>query len=219
MRLKKYSFEALGTLLLVVIGCGSIILNNIFGNIYGDLGIGIAFGLAVSLVIYLFGNISGAHINPAVSFGFYINNQMNRLDLLMYITFQLIGAVLGAAFLFFCFGNGFTLGETLPKVGVIKTFFLEIFITFFLMFVILMVTRSSRIPNTIVPLIIGTTVGILAWQIGPYTGASMNPARSIGPAITSGKWDHLWIYILAPFMGSMLAVLCFSILPKKKKIS
>lgn len=217
MRLKKYSFEALGTLLLVVIGCGSIILNNILGNIYGDFGIGIAFGLAVSLVIYLFGNTSGAHINPAVSFGFYINNQMNRLDFLMYVTFQLMGAVLGAVLLLFCFGNGFTLGETLPKVGVIKTFFLEICITFFLMFVILTVTRNSRIPNTIVPLLIGATVGVLAWQIGPYTGASMNPARSIGPAITSGMWKHLWIYVLAPFTGSVIAVFCFNLFPKRKE--
>jgi aquaporin Z len=202
----KYIAELIGTFALVFCGTGSIIINEISGGAVGNTGIAMTFGFIVTAMIYSVGDVSGAHFNPAVSIGFGLAKKMPPKEIIPYIIAQLLGALLASACLKFLFPEALTMGQTLPAGPVMQTFILEVILTYFLMFVIINVATGSKEVGILAGLAIGLTVLLEAAFAGPITGASMNPARSIAPAIFAGELQHLWVYILAPIIGSALAV-------------
>ena len=205
--MKKYWAELLGTYILVFVGTGAIMINEITGGTVSHLGVGLSFGLVVMAMIYAIGDISGAHINPAVTIAFAIAKRFPKNQILPYISFQLAGAILASASLYFIFPESNTMGETLPlKEDWIQSFMLEFILTFILMFVILNVSTGSKEKGITAALAVGGVVAFEATFAGPISGASMNPARSIAPAIFSGDLTHLWLYVIATILGSILAV-------------
>ena len=205
--MKKYWAEFLGTYILVFVGAGAIIINSVTEGTVSHLGVGLSFGLVVMAMIYAIGDISGAHINPAVTIAFWVAKRFPSNQLLQYMSFQILGAILASATLYFMFPNAVTMGETLPlKDNWMQSFFLELILTFILMFVILNVSTGAKEKGITAALAIGGVVAFEATFAGPICGASMNPARSIGPAIFSFDLTHLWLYIVAPILGAILAV-------------
>ena len=203
---KRYVSEFLGTFGLVFFGAGAAITDSMYSNSLGTLGIAMVFGLIVLAMVYSFGEISGAHINPAVSLAFWLTGRFPLKDLLPYITTQCLGAICATGVLKVVFQNPEFLGETLPHVGIWPSFLLEVVLSFFLMLVILNVSTGSKEIGIMAGIAIGSIVALEAAMAGPLSGASMNPARSLGPALISGNWTSLWIYLIAPFVGASLAV-------------
>lgn len=201
--MKKYSAEFIGTYFLVFIGTGSIVINQIYDGAVTHAGISLAFGLAVFLMVYIFGNISGAHINPAVTIGLAVYKKFPSNQVLHYITAQLSGAVAASFSLCLIFGNSTTLGITLPIGSSYQSFMLEFIMTFLLMFVIMCVIAGKKINWFGSGLAIGAAVGIDAFLGGRISGASMNPARSFGPAIVAMNFESHWIYWFAPVSGAL----------------
>ncbi|MBT9148981.1 MAG: MIP/aquaporin family protein [Dehalococcoidia bacterium] len=206
--MKAYISELIGTFALVFAGTGAIIINDISGGVIAHIGIAFTFGLIVMAMIYSLGDISGAHINPAVTLGFWVAGRLPNHKVLPYIISQFIGALLASTILFFLFPQHSTLGVTLPSGSIFQTFILEIILTFFLMFVIINVSTGAKEKGLMAGIAIGAIVALSAMFAGPISGASMNPARSIGPAIVSGQIQELWIYILAPLIGAYLGIAC-----------
>ena len=200
-----YIAEAIGTFALVFAGCGAIVVNDLLGAQLGHTGISLVFGLIVMAMIYSIGNISGAHINPAVTLGFFFAGRIRKEEVLPYIASQLTGAILAAGLLKILFTNHETLGSTLPAGGIVNAFVFEIVLSFFLMFVILNVSTGHMEKGIMAGVAIGGTVALEALMGGPVSGASMNPARSLGPALLSGNLSTLWIYLTAPIIGTWLA--------------
>ena len=198
--MKKYLAEITGTFALVLVGTGAIVLNSHTNGAITHLGISVAFGLIVTAMILILGKISGAHINPAISIAFAINKSFNWKEVPPYLLSQISGALIASLLLKFLFPENELLGTTLPVGSAMQSFWLEFFLTFTLMFVILIS------PAKIAAVTIGLTVGLEAYFAGPICGASMNPARSLAPAIVSGHMEHLWIYLLAPVTGAVIAV-------------
>ncbi|MGI9290043.1 MAG: MIP/aquaporin family protein [Gammaproteobacteria bacterium] len=201
----QYFAEAIGTFALVFAGCGAIVVDSLYGNSLGHTGISIVFGLVVMAMIYAIGNISGAHINPAVTLGFLIAGRFERREVLPYILAQLIGALLAALLLRFLFPGHENLGATLPTVDPLRAVIIEMILSFLLMFVILNISTGHMEKGIMAGVAVGGTVALEALIGGPVTGASMNPARSIAPALVSGQLNHLWIYIVGPIAGMALA--------------
>lgn len=206
--------EGLGTFVMVFCGTGAIIINDLSNNMIGHLGISITFGMIVMVMIYSIGNISGAHINPAVSIAFSLIKKLSLNDLFCYVSAQIIGAI-GASLLLNGLFQHPSLGTTMPSDTIIQSFILESFLTFILMFVIISVSEDQELKK-FTGIAVGATVLLEALFAGPISGASMNPARSLGPAIVSGELNCLWIYITAPVIGSCLAVICWKFLNSKK---
>lgn len=204
--MKKYIAELIGTYALVFCGTGAIMINEISGGAVGHLGIALTFGCIVIAMIYAIGEISGAHINPAVTIAFWSAGEFDQKEIIPYILAQLVGAILASATLYFLFPTANTMGETLPYGTIFQSFVLEIILTFFLMFVIINVATGAKETGMMAGLAIGLTVLLEAAFAGPICGASMNPARSIAPAIFAGNFTHLWAYILGPTIGALLAV-------------
>ena len=205
--MKKYWAELFGTYILIFVGTGAIMINEITGGEISHLGIGLSFGLVVMAMIYAIGDISGAHINPAVTIAFAIAKRFPKNQILPYISFQLLGAILASASLYFIFPEANSMGETLPLKGNWEqSFMLEFILTFILMFVILNVSTGSKEKGITAALAVGGVVAFEATFAGPICGASMNPARSIAPAIFSGDLTHLWLYVVATTLGAILAV-------------
>jgi aquaporin NIP len=207
--MKKYFSELIGTFLMVFIGTGSVVINSLHNNI-GQIGVGISFGIAVALSIFLFAKFSGAHINPAVSIALFFKDKLNAKELIGYVMFQLIGAILASLSLKVLFPlDKSSLGATIPSGTWQESFVLELFLTFFLMLVILFVQKKKLavLPSA---LIIGLVVGLEAYFVGPISGASMNPARSIAPALISENINHLWLYIVATILGACIALYPFT---------
>ncbi len=202
--MKKYLAELIGTFALVFCGTGACVINDVSGGAVSHVGIAITFGLIVMAMIYSFGSISGAHINPAVSIAFSFTDRFEKKNLFGYIIAQLIGAFLASGILRFLFIDHPHLGATLPFGSWQQSFILEIILTYFLMLVILFVSQNKAVTQ-FTGFAVGATVMLEAMFAGPITGASMNPARSIAPAIVSGNISDLWIYILAPIIGAILA--------------
>ena len=209
--MNRYICELIGTFFLVFAGTGAIIANDIYGSI-GHVGIAFSFGLVVMAVIYAIGDTSGAHINPAVTIGFLVIKKLQFKDALMYVFFQCLGAILASLFLKIVFPQHELLGATLPEVTVWGAFIYEYLLTFFLMLVILSVATGSKEKGLMAGIAIGGTVALEALFAGPVTGASMNPARSLAPALISGYLDHLWIYLVATTLGAISAVYCCKLL-------
>ncbi|MDB5090189.1 MAG: Aquaporin [Mucilaginibacter sp.] len=204
--MKAYVAELIGTFALVFCGTGAIIIDQQFGGMVTHAGIAITFGLIVMSMIYSLGPISGAHLNPAVSIAFTIAKRFPAKLLPGYIISQLTGALLASFVLKFLFPLNKLLGATIPIGTEMQSFILELILTFFLMLVIINVSVGSKEQGMFAGTAIGAVVGLEAMFAGPVCGASMNPARSISPAIVSGHLEHLWVYIIAPITGASLAV-------------
>jgi aquaporin NIP len=203
---KRLIAETIGTFGLVFCGTGAMVINDFTGGVVTHPGVAITFGLIVMGMIYAFGDISGCHINPAVTIGFAYAKKFPWKEVPAYITVQLIGAFLASALLWYLFPTSETLGATLPAIAHITVFILEVLLTFLLMVVIINVSTGSKEIGPTAGIAIGGIVLLEAMFAGPITGASMNPARSIAPAIMSGNVEGLWIYIFAPILGCFLAV-------------
>ena len=211
--LKKYIAEFIGTFALVFAGTGAIIINDVSGGTITHLGIGLVFGLVVMTMIYTLGEISGAHFNPAVSFGFWLAKRLSSKDLFVYVTSQVLGGLTASLILRMMFPLHKTLGITLPNiVSVNGDFIFEMILTFFLMLVIIHVAQGAKEKGLMAGVAIGGMVALEAIFAGPITGASMNPARSLAPAIVSGHWEYLWVYLTAPFLGAAVAVYSWCLL-------
>lgn len=204
---RKLFSEVLGTFGLVFAGSGAIVVNDITGGVIGHLGICTVFGLVVMAMVYSFGDVSGAHINPAVTIAFWLSGRFPLKDIAPYVMAQIIGSTAACALLWYLFpDDGTFLGATLVSGTVMQSFVLEVAITFLLMLIIIMVATGSKEVGTLAGIAIGAAVAVLALVAGPISGASMNPARSLGPALVSGNMEHVWLYIAAPIIGAALAV-------------
>jgi len=197
--MRKYIAEVIGTFALVFCGTGAIIINQESGGAVSHVGIAITFGLIVSAMIYTIGDISGAHLNPAVTIAFYIAKVFPLKEILPYFASQAVGAFLASFTLKFLFPSNATLGSTLPSGSPMQSFVLEVILTFILMFVIIHVAKGSNEQGMFAGIAIGSVVLLEAMFAGPICGASMNPIRSLAPAITSGHVEHLWVYMIALF--------------------
>jgi aquaporin NIP len=204
--MKKYLAEFFGTYGMLFSGTGAIIINNISGGAITHPGIAITFGLIVMCMIYTYGEISGAHFNPAVTIAFWVAKRLPGKEVLPYIISQFSGAILASLTLKFLFIDQLSYGETSPKGSDIQSFILEIILTFFLMTVILNVSTGAKEKGITAGIAIGGIVALSAMFAGPISGASMNPARSLAPALVSFHFQSLWIYFIAPVIGSVLSV-------------
>jgi MIP family channel proteins len=201
--------EGIGTFALVFAGCGAIVIDSVSGGRVTPVGVGLVFGLVVAAMIYATGHLSGAHLNPAVTLGFVLARHFPVRRIAGYWLAQSIGAIAAALGLRLLFGDVAYLGATLPSGSVWQSFALEMVLTFFLMFVIMAVATDTRAVGQAAALAIGAIVGLCALFAGPISGASMNPARSLGPALVSATWTAQWIYLTAPFLGAALAALTY----------
>ena len=203
--------ELLGTFILVFTGTGAVVFNEISGGAVTPLGIGLVFGLVVMVLVYTLGDISGAHINPAVTLGFWASGQFESKLVAPYILAQCCGALLASFLLRGLFGIHGNMGATLPleidaRPMVYECLILEIILTFILMFVILNVATGAKEKGIFTGIVVGGLIALEAIFAGPISGASMNPARSLGPAFASGNFTAFWIYLIGPVIGSLFAV-------------
>ena len=202
--------EGLATFALVFAGCGAIVVDSERGGSLGATGIALAFGLVIMAMIYATGHLSGAHINPAVTLAFLASRHFPARDALAYIPVQLGGAVAGALLLRVLWkGTPADLGATVPTIGVGSALVYETVMTALLMFVIMAVATDTRAIGAAAAIAIGGTVALDAIFGGGVTGASMNPARSFGPALASGQWDDFWIYVVGPVVGAALGAAAY----------
>src|SRR5213595_396840 len=204
---KKLAGECFGTFALVFAGSGAVVINNVSGGSVTHLGIALTFGLIVLAMIYTLGDISGAHINPAVTIGFWAARRFDADKVLPYIVSQCAGAFLASVILRLLFPVNITLGATIPAGPPLQSFILELILTALLMFVILGVSTGAREKGITAGIVVGSVIGLEAMFAGPICGASMNPARSLAPAIVGLHWQSLWIYLLAPTIGALVGVL------------
>jgi len=212
----KLAAEFFGTFALVFAGTGAIVVNDVTGGAVTHAGIALTFGLVVLAMIYTVGDVSGAHLNPAVTLGFFAAGRCGSTTVLSYIASQLLGATAASLLLRFLFPENATLGITLPAGSVLQSFVLEIVLTFILMWVILSVSTGAKEKGITAGIAVGSVIGLEAMFAGPISGASMNPARSFGPALVSMHFENLWIYLVAPVLGALLAVpVCRLICPEK----
>jgi aquaporin Z len=209
---KKYIAELIGTFVLVFFGTGAIIVNEVTHGVVTHTGIAATFGLVVMALIYSLGEISGAHLNPAVTIAFIINKSFPAKELFPYILSQFAGALLASYTLKFLFPTSVLLGATLPAGNTMQSFVLEILLAFFLILVILQVATGAKEKGLTAGLAIGSVVLLEAMFAGPICGASMNPARSLAPAIAANHLKHIWIYLTAPVIGATGAVLIHRII-------
>lgn len=203
---RKCIAELLGTFTLVFAGTGAIIINDLYGHAVTHVGIAITFGLVVLAMIYAFGDISGAHLNPAVTLGFAASRRFAWAAVLPFLASQMLGAFAASAMLLSLFPTHSTLGTTLPAGSAWQSFVLEVILTLILMIVILRVSTGAKEKGITAGIAVGAVIGLEAMFAGPVSGASMNPFRSLAPALLSGRTEHLWIYLVAPTLGAGLAV-------------
>jgi aquaporin NIP len=199
----KWLAEFIGTFALVFFGCGAAAMDAQFGGL-GGVGVALVFGLVIMAMIYAVGHISGAHFNPAVTVGFLCTKKMDAKDGIPFVLAQCAAACLAAWCLKIGFGSSLSAAATQVHIPIAQAFALEVIITFFLMFVISAVATDSRAAKNLSGVAIGGTVALASMFAGPLTGASMNPARSLGPALLSGELQSLWLYFAAPVLGAVL---------------
>jgi aquaporin NIP len=204
---KKLVAEFLGTFCLVFAGTGAIMIDSVTGGAVSHVGVALTFGLIVLAMIYTIGDISGAHINPAVTIGFFAARRFEAGSVMPYVASQCAGALAASVVLRFLFPQSATLGATIPAVSTMQSFVLEMILTALLMFVILSVSTGAREKGITAGIAVGAVIALEAMFAGPICGASMNPARSLAPALVSGHLSGLWIYLVAPILGAALGVI------------
>ena len=204
--MNKLLSELLGTFTLVFAGTGAIVINDVSGGVIGHAGIALTFGLVVMAMIYTFGEVSGAHLNPAVTLGFAVAGRFEWKKVPGYVLAQIIGAVAASGLLHWLFPAHEKLGATLPAGSAMQSFVLELILTAILMLAILRISTGAKDKGITAGIAIGGIIALEAMFAGPICGASMNPARSLAPAIISGHLGHLWIYLTATVLGAFLAV-------------
>jgi aquaporin Z len=204
--MKKWVAETLGTFALVFAGTGAIIINESSNGVITHVGVALTFGLIVTAMIYTFGDVSGAHFNPAVSVGFWAARRMPGRAVVPYVASQCLGAILASVTLRVLFPENKLLGATMPAGSEVQSFILETILSFLLMLTILSVSTGAKEKGITAAIAVGAVIGLEAMFAGPICGASMNPARSLAPALVSGHLSHLWLYLAAPVVGTILAV-------------
>jgi MIP family channel proteins len=210
--MRKLAAEAFGTFALVFAGTGAVVVNDVSGGTVTHVGVALTFGLVVLAMIYAVGDVSGCHLNPAVTIGFFAARRFEGRHVVPYIACQCAGAGLASVSLWAMFPTHPTLGATLPSGAAGQSFVMEAVLTLILMFVILSVSSGSKEKGVLAGVAVGAVIALEALFAGPVSGASMNPARSLAPAVVSGRLDHLWIYLTAPVVGAVVAVaVCMSI--------
>jgi MIP family channel proteins len=202
--------EAIGTFALVFAGCGAIVTDAQRDGTLGVAGIGLVFFLVLLAAIAALGHVSGAHFNPGVSVSFFLTRHLPARDLLAYVAAQVVAATLAALLLLVVWpGHPADLGATVPSVSAGRALLLEVVLTAFLMLVILSVATDTRAVGAPAALAIASAVGLAAIAFGPLTGASLNTARSFGPALVSGQWHDFWVYAVGPLAGAPLGALAY----------
>ena len=210
--LRRSLAEGMAAFALVFAGCGAVVTNATRHGTLGSVGVSLVFGLVIMAMIYATGHLSGAHINPAVTLAFTLTRHFPGRDAIAYVGAQVAGAVAGAFLLLAAWpSKPADLGATVPSVATGTALVYEIVLTAFLMFVIIAVATDTRAVGAAAAIAIGGTVGLDALFGGPITGASMNPARSFGPALASGTWTDFWIYIVGPVAGAALGALAYQL--------
>lgn len=204
--MNKLLSELLGTFTLVFAGTGAIVINDVSGGVIGHAGIALTFGLVVMAMIYTFGEVSGAHLNPAVTLGFAVAGRFEWKNVPGYVLAQIIGAVAASGVVHWLFPAHEKLGATLPAGSAMQSVVLELILTAILMLVILRNSTGAKEKGITAGIAIGGVIALEAMFAGPICGASMNPVRSLAPALVSGHLEHLWIYLAAPILGALLAV-------------
>ena len=204
---RKVAAECVGTFALVFSGTGAIVINDTTGGAVSHVGVALTFGLIVLAMIYALGDVSGAHLNPAVTFGFWFARRLEARWVLPYVAGQCAGAFLASGLLRLLFPSHALLGATQPAGTALQAFTIEVVLAFLLMFVILAVSTGAKEKGITAGIAVGATIGLEALFAGPFTGASMNPARSLAPALVAGHFESLWVYLFAPVTGALLAVL------------
>jgi aquaporin Z len=204
--------EAVGTFMLVVIGPGAAAVNLHTHGVVSHVGVALSFAFVILAGVYALGHISGAHFNPAVTTGFWLSGRFPGSEVFPYTLAQLAGAIAGGFLLRSVLGTDVQAAATVPNIPVVSAFLIEIVLTFFLMLVIMAVATDHRVASPAAGLAVGLTVGFDAMMGGPLTGASMNPARTFGPALASGIWTAHWLYWLGPLLGAALAVVTYGYL-------
>ncbi|MGH2558535.1 MAG: aquaporin [Thermomicrobiales bacterium] len=207
--MRKLVAEGVGTFGLVFAGTGAIVINAESGGAVGHIGIGLTFGLIIMVMIYAVGHVSGAHFNPAVTLAFAVGRHFPWGMVPRYWGAQLLGALAASLVIRGLFGDIAHLGTTLPAGSARQSLILESVLTFLLMFVITSVATDVRAVGQAAAIAIGGTIGLEALFAGPISGASMNPARSLAPALVSGAWDHQWLYVGGPALGAVAGVLVY----------
>ena len=204
--MKKYLSEFLGMFILLFVGTGAVVVNQQTNGALGLQGIAAVWGLVIIALIYAFGDISGTHINPAVTIAFALDKRFEWREVSPYLISQLSGAFAATGLLKLLFPDNKTLGITMPSGSEIQSFTLEIVMTFILMMVVLRVSVGAKEKGITAGIAIGATVWLLVLFGGPVSGTGLNPTRSIAPAVITGNFQSLWIYVLGPFTGATLAV-------------
>lgn len=217
--MKRLIAESIGTFFLVLIGPGAAIVNAWTNGAVTHVGVSLAFAFAVFAMVVAVGRISGAHINPAVTVALWSVRRLPARDVVPYIVAQCVGAIAAAAVWRVALGPFVGSGATLPAISVAGAFGIEFLLSFALMFVIMAIASDERVSHGVGALAIGLTVGFCALVGGPLTGASMNPARSLGPAAISGEWHAHWVYWVAPMLGALAAASLYEFLRRSKDAS
>ncbi len=207
-RRKKCIAEVFGTFCLVFSGTGAIVVNDVSGGTVTHVGVALTFGLVVMSMIYAIGDVSGAHLNPAVTLGFWFAKRFPGREVIPYLVSQILGAFLASGLLRVMFLSHVTLGATKPAGPALQSFVLEAVLTAMLMFVILAVSSGAKEKGLMAGIAVGGVIGLEALFAGPICGASMNPVRSLAPAVVSGTLADLWIYLAAPLLGAAVGVAC-----------
>lgn len=203
---RRMAAEAFGTFALVFAGTGAIIVDELRDGVITHVGIAFTFGLIVLAMIYAIGDVSGCHLNPAVTLGFYAARRFAGRLVMPYIVAQVAGAVVASTVLKVMFPMHLTLGATEPSGGVMQSFLMEFLLTLILMFVILSVSVGAKEKGLLAGVAVGAVIALEAMFAGPVSGASMNPARSLAPALLSLRLEHLWLYLVAPISGAVASV-------------
>ena len=205
--MRALAAELVGTFALVFAGTGAVVTNDVSGGAVTHVGIALTFGLIVLAMIYAVGDVSGAHLNPAVTLGFFAARRFEGRRVAPYVASQCAGALLASLALRLMFPTNATLGATRPAGGALQSFALEAVLTFLLMFVILSVSTGAKEKGVLAGVAVGSVIALEALFAGPISGASMNPARSLAPALVSLRVDSLWVYLTAPVLGACAGVL------------